>query len=197
MAAANALPSVETEMGNEKTEHIDEDLNDIANQEEHELGAFATIRKRPKLFAWCLWSVFTCLGVSFENQAAGIVLSIPEFRKDFGYLYEGEYQLHTNWQSAFYGGPLAATIIGTLAGAVVADKLGRQIMLGSFLLVSFAAVALEYTATTNAWFFGGKLVNGVATGVLWSVAMSYIGEVCSPSWHWEDPSPSCVFASSH
>jgi MFS transporter, SP family, general alpha glucoside:H+ symporter len=178
MAEADvALHGVDTKTKEQHSEHVDEELNDIANSEEHELGFFATIRKRPKLFAWCLWAVFTCLNVSFENQAAGIVLSIPEFRKDFGHYYEGDYELYTNWQSAFYGGPLAATIIGTLVGAVVADKIGRQIMLGVFLLVSFAAVALEFTATTNPWFFGGKLVNGAATGVLWSVAMAYIGEV--------------------
>lgn len=47
------------------------------------------------------------------------------------------------------------------------------------LLISFASVTLEMVATTNAMFFGGKFLNGFATGTLASVCVTYIGEV---SW---------------
>lgn len=36
---------------------------------------------------------------------------------------------------------------------------------------------MEFIATTNAIFFGGKFLNGFATGALASVAITYIGEV--------------------
>jgi fucose permease len=38
---------------------------------------------------------------------------------------------------------------------------------------------MEFVATTNELFFGGKFVNGLAVGTLQTTAGSYIGEVCS------------------
>ncbi|KAL2857060.1 hypothetical protein BJY01DRAFT_242463 [Aspergillus pseudoustus] len=39
----------------------------------------------------CLSSVWCILLVSFENQASGNVTGISEFRKDFGYYFEGDW----------------------------------------------------------------------------------------------------------
>jgi SP family general alpha glucoside:H+ symporter-like MFS transporter len=48
------------------------------------------------------------------------------------------------------------------------------------LVITFVAVTMEFVATTNALFFGGKLINGFATGALASVCVTFIGEVsCS------------------
>lgn len=46
------------------------------------------------------------------------------------------------------------------------------------LVITFAAVTMEFVATTNELFFGGKFLNGFATGALASVTVTYIGEVC-------------------
>ncbi|EON95830.1 putative mfs hexose transporter protein [Phaeoacremonium minimum UCRPA7] len=106
-----------------------------------------------------------------------MVLSIPEFRKDFGREYAGNYVLDADWQSAFSGGPIASSIVGTFGAGYIADKIGRKpLMIGS-IAVSFAAIALEFVATTNAMFFGGKFINGFVTGIILSVAVTYIGEV--------------------
>lgn len=73
-------------------------------------------------------------------QASGIILGIPEFRKDFGYLFDGNYVLPANWQSAFSGAPSAAQIIGALLTGQIADYIGRRYTLVIALAVSFAAV---------------------------------------------------------
>lgn len=162
-------------------EHIDAQaqLGQMAENNEHGLSAIQTIRKFPWVFAWAFYAVITCLLVSFENQAGGMVLSIPEFRKDFGYYYEGSYVLYTNWQSAFYGAPLAACIIGTFGAGYMADVIGRKPVLAAALVLSFASVTLEYIATTNPVFFGGKFLNGIVIGIIMSVSITYIGEVRS------------------
>jgi hypothetical protein len=69
------------------------ELATIANLEEHEVGKLASLRQYPIACLWCIYTVWCVLLVSFENQAAGNVISIPEFRKDFGYLYDGEWTL--------------------------------------------------------------------------------------------------------
>lgn len=164
----------------ERVEHIhdaDNEIGQLANQQEHELSPLQAILKRPKSFAWGLFAISTCLLVSFENQAAGMVLSVPEFRKDFGHEFAGGYVLDADWQSAFYGGPVASSVIGTFCAGYLADRFGRKPLLITALLVSFAAITLEFLATYSAMFFGGKFLNGFAIGTILSVSVTYIGEV--------------------
>ncbi|KAK9352113.1 general substrate transporter [Lipomyces doorenjongii] len=97
------------------------ELGHLANQEDHELSKWQAIRQHSLAFAWCLFAIWTILLVSFENQALGNILGIPEFRKDF--------------------------------------------------------ICMEFAATTNVLFFGGKFLNGFTTGSLASVTVTDIGEV--------------------
>lgn len=45
------------------------------------------------------------------------------------------------------------------------------------LAISYAAISVEFVATTNPVFFGGKFLNGFAVGALATITVSYIGEV--------------------
>jgi SP family general alpha glucoside:H+ symporter-like MFS transporter len=54
-----------------------------------------------------LYAVWTVLLVSFENQASGTVLGIPEFRKDFGSYVDSQYVINSTWQGAITGVPSA------------------------------------------------------------------------------------------
>jgi MFS transporter, SP family, general alpha glucoside:H+ symporter len=53
------------------------------------------------------------------------------------------------------------------------------------LAVSFAAITMEFVATTNPLFFGGKFLNGFAVGTLQATSSSYIGEVCYSHFPWQ------------
>lgn len=55
--------------------------------------------------------------------------------------------------------------------------IGRRYTLMGALAVSFIAVTLEFVATSNEMFFGGKFLNGFVVGTIQTVAGSYIGEV--------------------
>jgi hypothetical protein len=85
-----------------------EELAHLANAEDHADAKLQAIRRNPWAFAWCLYAVWTVLLVSFENQASGNILGIPEFRKDFGSYYDGNWVLSAKWQSAFSGAPIAS-----------------------------------------------------------------------------------------
>jgi MFS transporter, SP family, general alpha glucoside:H+ symporter len=88
-------------------DHVDK-IGLLANQEEHEISKWAAIKKDPWTLAWCIYAIWVLVLNSFENQAGGAVLGIPQFRKDFGYAFGGDYVLPAKWQSAFSGGPVAS-----------------------------------------------------------------------------------------
>jgi SP family general alpha glucoside:H+ symporter-like MFS transporter len=71
--------------------------------EDHDATVWQTIRRNP----WaCFWCLYAC-----ETQAAGAVVGIPQFRKDFGFEFpkgSGKYVLPAAWQSAFSGAPSAS-----------------------------------------------------------------------------------------
>lgn len=85
---ANMAEKTQLESG---IEHIDEnkDAHDIAghavDQEEHDDTIWQAVRRSPWACFWCLYACWTIILVSFDTQAAGAVVGIPEFRKDFGY----------------------------------------------------------------------------------------------------------------
>lgn len=83
-------------------------LGHLANQEAHEVWKLASFRKYPWACFWSIYAVWVVLLVSFENQAAGPVIGILEFRKDFGHATTAadgtvSYVIDANWQSAFQG----------------------------------------------------------------------------------------------
>lgn len=43
-----------------------------------------------------------------DALTGGSVLSIPQFRQDFGYKFGNSYVLYVDWQSAFSGAPVAS-----------------------------------------------------------------------------------------
>ncbi|KAI8168783.1 hypothetical protein K4K50_002388 [Colletotrichum sp. SAR 10_71] len=57
---------------------------------------------------WCLYMFFLCITWGFDGLAGGIVVSITEFRKDFGTPYGDDYVVSATWQLGFQ----AATIFG-------------------------------------------------------------------------------------
>jgi MFS transporter, SP family, general alpha glucoside:H+ symporter len=90
-----------------RDESLDTQMGHLANAEDHDTNKFGAIRKYPWAFAWCMFAVWAVLLVSFENQASGTVLGIPEFRKDFGEYYDGQYVINAAWQGAITGVPYA------------------------------------------------------------------------------------------
>lgn len=68
-------------------------------------------------------------------------------------------------------------VIGALTCGEVADRIGRRYTIMIALAVSFGAITMEFAATSNELFFGGKFLNGFAVGTLQAASGSYVGEV--------------------
>jgi MFS family permease len=59
----------------------------------------------------------------------------------------------------------------------LADWIGRRLTFAICIALSFVAITLELVAVNIEVFFGGKIINGFATGALASVCTTYIGEI--------------------
>jgi hypothetical protein len=55
-----------------------------------------------------MYTFFICTMFGFDSLAGGVVISIQQFRKDFGHPYAGDYVVDANWQLGFQ----AATLFG-------------------------------------------------------------------------------------
>lgn len=69
------------------------------------LGA---VREHPVAFAWSIYAIFVMVTSAYTNSISNSVLGIPQFRKDFGRQFQGNYVLPASWQAAYYGATNAA-----------------------------------------------------------------------------------------
>lgn len=79
-----------------------------AQQADHNMSKWGAIKENPINTLWCVYGIWALIVIGFDNQAGGLVISIPQFRKDYGKAFEGEYVIDAQWQSAFSGGPVAS-----------------------------------------------------------------------------------------
>jgi SP family general alpha glucoside:H+ symporter-like MFS transporter len=86
---------------------VDAQLAHLSNQHEHQDGILASFVRYPWASAWCVYACWCIILLSFDVQAGGAVVGIPQFRKDFGHEFDGGYVLSAKWQSAFGGAPIA------------------------------------------------------------------------------------------
>ena len=103
---------------------IEEKLAHLDAQLEREKNVSQALKDSKRLMPYFIYGIWTIVCCSFDNSAGSVVLGIPQvgsycsvadsqFRKDFGYAFQGGYILPANWQSAFSGGPQAAQILAT------------------------------------------------------------------------------------
>ncbi|KAH9917803.1 maltose permease [Fomitopsis serialis] len=131
-----------------------------------------------------LWCLFMCMGAllwGYDSQVGGGLLSVPSFRRDFGFYSggAGEYILAAQWQSAFNSVSSIGGMFGGLSLGYVSDKLGRRGAMGVCCIVSIVGIFIQFFTYPhkNAQLIVGKLVNGYALGMYVSGASSYCAEV--------------------
>lgn len=53
----------------------------------------SAIREQPLTFGWSIYTILVMVTSAYTNSISNSVLGIPQFRKDFGYQFGGNYVL--------------------------------------------------------------------------------------------------------
>ncbi|KAL3483540.1 general substrate transporter [Aspergillus germanicus] len=130
-----------------------------------------------KAVAWCGYMLFICVMFGYDSLAGSNVVSIAEFRKDFGYLYGDEYVVSADWQLGFQAATFGGLIIGGLSTGFLVQRFGRRNIIFAAYIINIGGVFLQYFCTTPAAFLGSKLLVGVPLGCFSTVAPTYSAEV--------------------
>ncbi|KAM0325776.1 hypothetical protein ACHAQA_007078 [Verticillium albo-atrum] len=141
------------------------------------LTRMEAVKENKKPLAWCMYMFFICIMWGFDGLAGGVVVSIAEFRKDFGHEYNGEYIVDADWQLGFQAATLFGLVFGGFVAGFLVNKWGRQPTVAAAYIVSIGGVFLQVFASTPGHFFGGKILTGVPLGCFITVAPTYASEM--------------------
>lgn len=128
-----------------------------------------------------LWGLFINIATILKGMDGGIVgslVGLDPFKRQYGYLYDGEYIIEAHWLSAFNYANLLGAMVGAVLAGFAYDRLGPRIMMGICSTVSIAFIFIQYYSHTPAQLFVGELLNGCIIAFYPICASAYIGEVC-------------------
>ncbi|WVQ78292.1 hypothetical protein IAT38_000377 [Cryptococcus sp. DSM 104549] len=150
-----------------------------AAADEHSTTTIGAMKAHWRAVGWCLYISIGALLWGYDVQVAGGMLSVPSFRRDFGYELDGVYVLPARWQSAFNSVSSVGMMFGGLLVGWLSDRIGRRGTTGIACLISIVGVLLQFLTPehNNTMLVMGKLINGLALGMYVSSAAGYCAEL--------------------
>ncbi|KAI9727582.1 MAG: hypothetical protein M1834_008021 [Cirrosporium novae-zelandiae] len=147
------------------------------NSEEHNLTARQVIVAHPALVWWAFFFALSALGWGFDAQVNGAVISVSQFRKDFGYIYKGETVLPASWQSAFTLVSAVGQFFGGFLCGYIADRIGRRGALAAGVVFASGGIIGQMFSVTRVAFVISKLILGFGLGFYLTIGTLYCSEV--------------------
>ncbi|KAK5073701.1 hypothetical protein LTR51_004282 [Lithohypha guttulata] len=145
---------------------------------EYNLTFVEAVKAYPTAIAW---AVFFSLGVimaAFDPQLIGNLYATPAFRRDFGYLYNGEYIVPASYQSALSMGSPLGQVFGAFGAAYPMEWLGRKKTFGLCVLLTTCFVFIQFFARSLPVLLVGELLGGLVLGCYVTIFPVYASEVC-------------------
>jgi MFS family permease len=113
----------------------------------------------------------------FDAQINGAMISVSAFRRDFGYIFEGEAVLPASWQTAFNMVSSVGQFFGGFMCSWTADKIGRKGALAAGLLLCSGGIFGEIFSATRVAFLMSKLILGLGLGFYLTIGPMACSEI--------------------
>lgn len=154
----------------------------LAQQElDHRMTKWESVKAYPRACMYIMILVWALITVGYENQAGGMVLGIPTFRRDFGYTIVTDgveaYALESLWQSAITGGATVAMVLSSFFSTTIVDYVGKKWLMTLSVIGTIAFVGIEFAATNIKVFFIGKFLNAILLGIIQTIGAPYVAEL--------------------
>lgn len=127
------------------------------------------------------WSIFFSLGIimtAFDPQLITNLFASPQFQKDFGYLYNGDYIVSAPWQTSLAMGQPIGQVVGAFAAAYPMEWFGRKKTFAVCVVISACFTFIQFFARSLTVLLVGELLGGLILGTYAVIAPSYASEVC-------------------
>lgn len=164
MAEGKVVPVEHVEPGNEDATPTIVATSSLAarfEHRQHSLTRWEAIKENKLPLAWCIYCFFLCVTFGFDGLAGGVVVSIAEFRKDYGTAFGDDYVVDANWQLGFQGATLFGIIFGGWLSGLAINKFGRQVVILGAYIILVGGVFGQVFSRNLAEFFVGKIFTGI------------------------------------
>ncbi|KAH6724133.1 maltose permease [Leptodontidium sp. 2 PMI_412] len=126
---------------------------------------------------WTFFFAMSAIGWGFDAQVNGAMISVPAFRRDFGYLFEDQYVIPADWQSAFNIISAVGQFFGGFGFGWLSDKIGRRGALATGVIICCGGIIGQLLADTRPAFLISKLILGAGLGAYLTIGPLYCSEV--------------------
>lgn len=149
-----------------------------AIQNEHNLGFWEAVQLYPSAVGWSMFVSIGVIMLAFDPQLLGNLYATPQFQRDFGYEFNGEYIISAPWQTGLSMGNPVGQVVGALVSAYPMDKFGRKWTFGVCVMLTAALVFIQFFARSLPVLLVGELLGGLVLGCYVVIAPAYASEVC-------------------
>ncbi|KAH7419235.1 maltose permease [Cadophora sp. MPI-SDFR-AT-0126] len=126
---------------------------------------------------WTFFFAMSAIGWGFDAQVNGAMISVPAFRRDFGYLFEGQYVIPADWQSSFNIISAVGQFFGGFGFGWLSDRIGRRGALATGVIICSGGIIGQLLAATRPAFLISKLILGIGLGAYLTIGPLYCSEV--------------------
>ncbi|KPI45071.1 Maltose permease MAL61 [Cyphellophora attinorum] len=148
-----------------------------------EMRLIEAVKLYPKITRYTFFIMSAIVLYGFDLVIVGAITAVPGFQKDFGQLHDDKHIIPASWLSLWQAlGPFGA-LVGAMLAGWVQDRVGRKMCLAGASFLSAVSVAVLFVSnrpaaidTRRAVFLVGKIVQGVAVGMINIQAITYVSE---------------------
>ncbi|GAA6010724.1 hypothetical protein JCM10207_005813 [Rhodosporidiobolus poonsookiae] len=148
----------------------------VALEEKDDRSFWRYLVDNRRSFGWCIYILMLMVGYGFDGLLTGSLVSVPAFKRNFGYLDEPSqlWVVKAIWQSLWQGCTAIAMIIGSLIAGQTCSRLGLRLTIALAMIFSVGGILFEQLCHGPAQFLGAKCVAGIGYGLQTSAAIMSI-----------------------